>query len=107
MAAAALRHFQTALSTTSTTSVLTVPASRALVVSKLLVAYQGGGTAATMTLYAGSGGVSSIILYSLSMNTGQVYTETGIVLLATEQILAQSNTAGVFSVHVFGEEVDN
>ena len=40
------------------------------------------------------------------MSAGQVYTETGLVVLTTETITATAGTANILVVSAFGEEVD-
>jgi hypothetical protein len=100
MAAATLRHYSASLTTTGATTLVTVPSARALVISKVLVAAAG---ASTITLTAGG----QSILTAFPLTAAQVYTENGIVLLATETLVATAGTASQLVVHVFGEEVDN
>lgn len=99
--ASTLRRNSVALTTTGATTVVSaVPSSRALVVSRVLVAASGSSTV-TLTV----GGTN--IVTALSMTAGQVYTETGLVVLAGETITATAGTASQLVVSVFGEEVDN
>lgn len=101
MAAVLLRRSSVSLTTTSATTVVSaVPASRALVISKILIAASGS---STITITVGG----SPIVSGLALTAGQVYTETGLVLLTTETITATAGTASVLVVSVFGEEVDN
>jgi hypothetical protein len=100
MAASALRHYSLALSATGITTVCTVPSARALVVGKILVAATG---ASTISLYVNG----NLICANLPLSNGQIYTETNLVALAGETIQANASIAGLLSVHVFGEEVDN
>lgn len=100
MAASTLRHYSATLSTTSATTVLTVPTARALVIGKITVA---ASATATITLTIGG----SAIATALSLSAGQVYTETGVIALATETVVATASVASALVVNVFGEEVDN
>jgi hypothetical protein len=100
MAAATLRHYSAALTNTSATTLVTVPASRALVISKIVVAASG---AATVTLTVGGQDIAT----ALPLTAGQVYTETGLVALAAETVTATASAGNTLIVHVFGEEVDN
>lgn len=105
MAAAILRHYNSTPSATGTTTLVTVPTSRALVISKVLVASNGNAISSSiMSLTAGGGPIISNLAMTAA---GQVYTETGLVLLATETLTININTASAFTCHVFGEEVDN
>ncbi len=97
--ASALRRYSATLSTTTATTLVTVPAAKALV-AKVVVASSG---TSAITLTAGG----SVILTGLTLSPGQVYSETGVVVVAGETITATAGTANVLSVSVFGEEVDN
>jgi hypothetical protein len=101
MAAAALRHYTASLSTTSATTVVpAVATARALVIGKILIAATG-----TSTIAVTVGGVP--IISGMSLNAGQVYTETGLLLCATETLTCTAGTASMIAVSVYGEEVDN
>lgn len=101
MAAATLRRFGVPLTTTGATTIVSaVATARALVVSKIVVAASGS---STVTLTVGGQPIAS----AFTLTAGQVYTETGLVVLATETITATAGTANTLVVSVFGEEVDN
>lgn len=111
MSASSLKHYA-ATNPASANTVFdamgaAVPATRALVVSKIVVV---SAVAQTVALYLGSSATSTtVIAWALSLSAGQVYTETGLVVLAGERIYAQTNNAVATNlvVAVFGEEVDN
>lgn len=101
MATPTLRHYSSSLTTTAATTVVSaVPTARALVISKICVAASG---TSTITLTIGGQPIAS----TFSLTAGQVYTETGLVALATETVVATAGTASALVVSVFGEEVDN
>lgn len=101
MAVPLLRRSSVALTTTGATIVVSaVPAARALVIGKVIVAASGS---STLTLTAGG----TDIITALPMTAGQVYTEAGVVLAASETLTATAGTANVLTVSAFGEEVDN
>ncbi len=97
--ASALRRYSATLSTTTATTLVTVPAAKALV-AKILVAATGS---STVTLTVGG----AVIMSNMPLSAGQVYSETGLVAVAAETIVATAGTANVLTVSVFGEEVDN
>jgi hypothetical protein len=98
MAASTLRRYSSVLPITSTTLV-TVPTARALVVSKILISSAG---TATVTVLVGGANI-----LTLPMTSGQVYTETALVVLAGETITATASLAATITLSVYGEEVDN
>lgn len=105
------RHYAVKLSTTAANTAvnaLTVPANRALIISKVLVTNFGGTIGGLLIdVFAGSVAQEYYILASYSINNGETYTETGLVLLAGEtcQIRCTTANAGI-NMQVFGEEVD-
>lgn len=105
MPAPALRHYQLQLSNGVQTLVGAVPAGRALVISKIIVTSLSG-TAITFGLQVGANNTNSWIAQNVPLNSGEVWTETGIVMLAGEVILL-TGSAATGTVSVFGEEVDN
>lgn len=97
------RHYQALpTSTAAATFVNALPANRVLVVSKLSIANVQGSSAGTATLGIGS----TNLIAGLSLNPGEQWTETGLVVLATETVYYQMSLANVFAIHIFGEEVD-
>lgn len=101
MPVATLRHYSVALTTTGSTSVVSaVATARALAISKITVAASGS---STITVVVGG----QPIVSGLSLTAGQVYTETGLVLLTTETVTVTAGTPNVLVVSVFGEEIDN
>lgn len=111
MAAPILRHYNASNPTTANTVFQVapaVPAGRSLVVSKVVASTLSSGTAQELTLYAGAtSAIESIFAYTL-LGGYEVYTESGLVLVAGQLLFARSSIAGAtMSVHVFGQEVDN
>lgn len=109
MANPLLRHYQTATfgagSNVNVSGV--VGANRALAVSKITVANLAGASV-TFTLHVGAAASSATqIGTSITLAAGQVYTETGLVVLAGESIFASTTTTNGIAVNVFGEEIDN
>lgn len=109
MAASTLKHYvywPQAVNTWFT--ILTVPASRVLVVSNLLVSSATDGN--TYSIGAGAApanGASTRIVANQILNRGEVYNESGLVLLAGEIVTLNQITGNLdMSIHVFGEEVD-
>ncbi len=101
MAAAILRRYSAALTTTAPITIVSaVPTARVLVIGKILVA---AGGASTITLTVGGANIAT----NFALSAGQVYSETGLVLLATETITATAGTASQLVVSVYGEETDN
>lgn len=87
---------------TETTVVPAVPAARALVVSKIVVV-NAAGAAVTFRLVVGGFFVAA----DMALGFGEVYTESGLVVLAGDLVRAQCSAANGMHVQVFGEEVDN
>lgn len=100
MAAALLRHYSNFISSTSVATLFTIPTSRALAISKVLVSASGS---SNVTLLLGT----NYLCVNLALTAGQVYTETGLVGIAAETFQYQASTSNVLTIHVFGEEVDN
>lgn len=92
----------TFVANTDTTVLAAVPANRAVAISKITVSNITG-AAVTFRLLVGGFHVA----YDLTLNAGQVYTETGLVALTGETVQARTNTTNGIAVEVFGEEVDN
>jgi hypothetical protein len=107
MAAPVLRHYTAVSNATANTfdTVLTVPANRALVISKIVVVNNLGSGSTTFNVRAG--GVGKSVTGVVTLPFGQTYTETGIVLVAGEILDHSSGNASGTVIHVFGEEVDN
>lgn len=102
MPAPILRRYATTPANTAATTAVTVPAARALVISKITCANVSA-TAASITVTIGGAG----IVAGLSLAPGQVYTETGLVALAGEAVACTTTVASAISFMVHGEEVDN
>lgn len=100
MPAPLLRRYASSLTTTSPFTVVAAVASARALVGKILVAASGS---STITLTVGG----TNVVTALAMSAGQVYTETGLVVLAGETVTATAGTASQLVVTVFGEEVDN
>jgi hypothetical protein len=85
------------------------PASRALVISKLVVVVATGSSASFHLSIGATGGGNNYIATNLAITNAQNYTETGLIVPAGEYLwLAGASTGtGVVSCVVFGEEVDN
>lgn len=88
---------------TTTTIVAAVPANRALVVSKIVVANSAAASVKFNIIVAGA----TYLVNGMSLPVNQVYTETGLVLVAGDTLVASTDTANGISVTLFGEEVDN
>lgn len=85
-----------------------VPASRAFVVSKIVVANNGAATTFHLAVgSAASPASADLIALSVSLPVGSVYTETGIVVPTGSFVSAFTTVANAIVVNVFGEEVDN
>lgn len=81
-----------------------VPTGRALVVSKLIVAnLQGIAQAFGIRNNVTTGRIAS----SVPLDIGDVYTESGIVLIAGHFLEVWSSIASGITVTLYGEEVDN
>jgi hypothetical protein len=113
VAASALRHYVAVASTAPSTVVAItsamVPTARALVIGKLVVT---AATTATYGVYTSpsGGGASTYVMPIQSMTAGAIYSETGLVLTAGEQLVLVVNalgSGGSVWVQIFGEEVDN
>lgn len=104
MAASSLKRYSVLAFTANTTTDITttVPANRALVVSKITVSNTSG-AATTFRLFIGG----TAIAYDTPLAAGQVYTETGLVVATGEKVQAYFSTTNGGHVQVFGEEVDN
>jgi hypothetical protein len=87
---------------TDTTVVSAVPAARALVISKIVVANTSGGSLTFRVLVGGAA-----IAYDIPLAAAQVYTETGLVAATGETVQARSSILNGITVTVCGEEVDN
>lgn len=115
MPAPILRHYRwlnaAAAGTWEQVGGFTVPANRALVISKIIVVNVH--TTAIATNAAISQGAApatgaEYIFRSISIAVGEVYTETGLVMVAGEQLYSFQNVGGgVVAYNVFGQEVDN
>lgn len=79
---------------------LTVAAPRALAISKITVVPT---AALTFRLWVGG----EYIAYDVALTVGETFTESGLVVLATETVTIQSSVIGGLTLQVFGEEVDN
>lgn len=100
--------FKPTANVTWQTAVPAIGANRALVVSKLVIAYDGT-SASTFYLNIGVAANSgNNIAQAVSISPGQTYTETGLIV-PTGELLSIYVTAnfGNFAITVFGEEVDN
>lgn len=107
-----LRRYGTSTIPAAVTTAVTpvVPAARALVISKLIINNLGSVGIVNFALYAGpSGNNAETIAYSIPFSPGDIYTESGLVLLAGEaiRIYVFGTVANILSVVVHGEEVDN
>lgn len=112
MPARLLKRFGTATQAAATRVLVgsVVPASRVLVISKITVCNLHTSTV-TFALYVGPVSTNynqGLIAYNMTLNVGQVYTESGLVALAGEgvQIYLFGATADLLTVTVHGEEVD-
>lgn len=99
----------------------TVPATRALVVSKATVMVDGASVGLFLWIGPSAGlaigaevpatPVSGNIIRNSGLNNGEVYTETGLVIPAGEVLAiycgGTANQTTFVAVNVFGEEVDN
>src|SRR5689334_20085540 len=95
MAAPILRHYKARGSATGGTAVDVtgaVPAGRALVVSKIIVECDSSAGGVT-SLHAGTGTTTAELIAYLLLQANQVYTETGIVLLAGESLRVTSSVS--------------
>src|SRR4051794_8664958 len=103
-----LRHYSSAPTTNVTTNISgAVAANRALAVSKICVANLDA-TSSTFDLMVGAASGQAVKIASqVTLAAGQVYTETGLVVLAGESVFLYTNNGGHVAVNVFGEEVDN
>lgn len=106
--APSLKHYSSAPVTNVTTNITgAVGAARALVVSKITVANLDA-TSSTFDLMVGAAGGQAVKVASqVTLAAGQVYTETGLVVLTGESVFLYTNNGGHVAVNVFGEEVDN
>lgn len=102
------RYFLGVIAATTWTSAMgaVVGANRALVAKVVVV----NTTAAAVTFSLGIAaavGNGGKFADSITLNPGEVYTETGLVVAAGEQLNAWSSVANAIGVTVTGEEVDN
>jgi hypothetical protein len=95
-----LRHTGGNLTTSQATYVNTVTVGRALVISKLTVA---ANAACSVSVYC----AGYPILNALPMTAGQVWSESGLVVVAGESLTAVTTVASSAYINIFGEEVDN
>lgn len=105
MAAPILRRYSATVSAVAnafTAVGSAVPASRALVISKITVT---NGTAASSTFTLRVGGAA--VAQSVALGPGGVYTENGLVALAGESVDCSASVASSLVVSIFGEETDN
>lgn len=113
MPAPKLRHYKVRPGTANTATPVhaAVPPDRALVISKITVAHDNSSAAAQQfSLFIGPhgvGGVEDRIAILITLNVGEVYTETNLVALAGEAVHINAVSAIGPVIHVFGEEVDN
>lgn len=109
MPAPLLRHYNAIIigNTGSFTGpTFVTPAARALVVSKITV-INNQSAALTFSLMVGAtnGTFAYLIAANFPLNPGEIYTETGVVVLAGEGFSIL--TSRDLSINVFGEESDN
>lgn len=106
MAAPILRHYVlgTMAAATATDVFPVVPAGRALVVSKAVVAC--ALTSGTVSFDLRTAG-DHFLIRGLVLSPGEAYTETGLVLPAGDNLRVWVGVADGVDVHVFGQEVDN
>lgn len=110
MPASKLRRFHLAgFAATAWTSVMgaVIPPDRALVVSKVTVT---NSSAANVTFSLGISntvGNGGKFADNIVLGPGEVYPETGLVVLAGEQINVWCSPSANVAVSVFGQEVDN
>jgi S-adenosylmethionine synthetase len=100
MANPLLRHTGGSLTTSNATYVNTVTTGRAFVISKLTIA---ASAACTVTVQLGSYNICT----TLPLSAGQVWSESGLVLIAGETLGATCSVSSAAMLSVFGEEVDN
>ncbi len=108
MALPLLKHYMGQPSANNTWTNITgnVPAGRALVISKIVVAADLGTVFYIATKNSATSGER--IVSSMPISAGQTYTENGIVIITGEAIWINVTT-NFANIHcnVFGEEVDN
>lgn len=97
---AVLKNAASFPTTTGSTTVYTAPAGKAFIVSKLTVCTN------TTVLINEIRVNGTPIIQSYTLNPGEQFTETGLVVVPTGTITIQIGTANTASIQVFGEEVD-
>lgn len=113
MAARALRRYKASPSATGVWTAVqpaVVPASRALVVSKVIVSTTNPGGAVKFGLGTGSAsGAPRAFTDAQFVAPGDEYVGGGMILIAGDQfeIFQYDGTANTVYIAVFGEEVDN
>lgn len=108
MAAPTLKRFTANSSATANTAVVVVPAvgaTRALVISKIVVSNVSGNSAVVFSLLINGTAIAPAV--NVPLLAGEVYGETGVVLVAGDTLQVQSTVASGVQVNVFGQEVDN
>ena len=104
MAAATLRRYSGGIfaANTLTTVVPAIPAGRALVIGKIIVANVSG---AQLTFGIAVGGV--FVASAISLAPSEVYTESGLVMVAGDNAQVTVTIANGVVASFYGEEVDN
>ncbi len=87
---------------TDTALVPAVPAARALVIGKLIVANVSSTAASLAVIVAGTRIASGLVLQA-----SEVYTEAGLIVLAGETIAVRTTVGTALAFTAYGEEVDN
>lgn len=107
MAARSLKHYTYAQVASGTwQAVGTAPAAGRALVGKVIVTVNAAATI-NLAVSAGVPVAADLIAASIVLNLGEVYTETGVVILAGEQVRIFAGVANAVNVTVIGEEVDN
>lgn len=85
-----------------------VPANRALAVSKLAISRIGATASVSVSVSIGAaGGSPNNVINNLPLAVGEQWTETGLTVLAGEDVWIWCDTAAQLNVVLCGEEVDN
>lgn len=115
MAAPKLVHYTSTSHATANTAAGAAPvpaAGRALVIAKITVVVGAGGTPTPVTFSLGVGSGSNTdpsfhIANGVTLAAGEVYTESGIILVAGDLLFSLASVSSGIRINVFGEEVDN
>lgn len=84
-----------------------VPAGRALVIGKLAIQGRIANTGGGFGLRVWDGATERLYCFDQPLGLGEIFTESGIVLVAGDKLQLYSRIANSYVASAFGEEVDN